>query len=143
MDPLRHYRAVWAVDFEFSAPPGERPQPLCVVGRELRTGALVRLWLADGAPPAPPLDTGPDTLFVAYYASAELGCYLALDWPFPARVLDLCAEFKCRTSGLTVPCGRSLLGALAYFGLDGLTAAEKDDMRQLAVRGGPYTDAER
>jgi hypothetical protein len=113
------------------------------VARELRTGALVRLWLADGAPLAPPLDTDDDALFVAYYAPAELGCFLALDWPFPARTLDLYAEFKCLTSGLPVPCGRGLLGALAYFGLDGLTAAEKDDMRQLASRGGPYTAGER
>jgi hypothetical protein len=61
----------------------------------------------------------------------------------PARTLDLYAEFRCLTSGLSVPCGHGLLGALAYFGLDGLAAAEKDAMRQLAVRGGPYTDAER
>jgi hypothetical protein len=137
------YSAVWAVDFEFTAPPGERPIPLCVVARELHSGALVRHWLADGAPPAPPFATSPDTLFVAYYASAELGCHLALDWPFPSRILDLYAEFRCLTSGLPVPCGRGLLGALAYFGLDALTATEKEDMRQLAERGGPYTAGER
>jgi hypothetical protein len=48
------------------------------VGREIRTGELLRLWLADGAPDLPPYATGPDTLFIAYYASAELGCHLAL-----------------------------------------------------------------
>jgi hypothetical protein len=36
-----------------------------------------------------------------------------------------------------------LLGALACFGLDGLAATEKEGMRQLAMRGGPYTPAER
>jgi hypothetical protein len=137
------FREVWLVDFEFTAPPGELPAPLCCVARELRGGRLVRLWLADGAPALPPYGTGPDCLFVAYYASAELGCHLALGWNFPVRVLDLCAEFRCRTSGLSVPCGRSLLGVLAYFGLDGLAAAGKEEMRQLAMRGGPYTAAER
>jgi hypothetical protein len=137
------YRAVWAVDFEFTAPPGERPAPLCLAARELRGRRLVRAWLADGPPPAPPFDAGPDALFIAYYASAELGCFLALGWPFPARILDLYAEFRCLTSGLPVPCGSGLLGALAYFGLDGLAAAEKDGMRQLALRGGPYTARER
>ena len=137
------YRAVWAVDFEFHCPPGERPRPLCLVARELRTGVRVCVWVGDGAPAASPFETGPDVLFLAYYASAELGCVLALGWPFPARVLDLCAEFRCLTSGLTVPCGRGLLGALAYFGLDGLAAAEKEGMRQLAIRGGPYTAGER
>jgi hypothetical protein len=130
------------VDFEFTAPPGERPVPLCVVARELRTCRLERFWLADGAPDLPPYGTGPDSLFVAYYASAELGCHLALDWQLPARILDLFAEFRCLTSGRPVPCGNGLLGALAYHGLDGLAAAEKDYMRQLAMRGGPYTAGE-
>ncbi len=130
------------MDFEFTAPPGERPLPLCCVARELRTGELIRLWLAEGAPALPPYGTGPDSLLIAYYASAEWGCHLALGWPLPARVLDLYAEFRCLTSGLTVPCGSGLLGALAYFGLDGLAAVDKEGMRQLALRGGPYTPAE-
>jgi hypothetical protein len=131
------------VDFEFTIPSGERPTPLCLVARELRTGRLVRTWLGDKPPAGPPYGTGPETLVVAYYASAELGCHLALGWPMPARILDLFAEFRCLTAGLTVPCGRSLLGALSYFGLDGLAVVEKDAMRQLALRGGPYTEAER
>jgi hypothetical protein len=70
-------------------------------------------------------------------------CYLALDWPFPARLLDLYPEFKALTCGRAVPCGHSLLGALAYFGLDGLAAAEKEDMQHLAQREGPHTPTER
>jgi hypothetical protein len=137
------FRQVWCWDFEFTADPGECPTPLCAVARELRSGRLVPLWLTGHAPNEPPVDTGPDSLFVAYYASAELGCFLALGWPMPARVLDLFAEFRCRTSGLPVPCGNGLLGALAYFGLDGIDAAEKEDMRRLALRGGEYSEAER
>jgi DNA polymerase family A len=137
------FRKVYAVDFEFCAPPGERPTPLCVVAKELHSGALIRHWLAGGAPESPPFDICEDALFVAYYASAELGCHLALDWPMPARILDLYAEFRCLTSGLSVPCGRGLLGALAYFGLDGIGVAEKEEMRTLAMRGGHYSDAER
>ena len=46
MDWFRHYPdGVWAADFEFAAPPGGRPVPLCLVARELRSGRLVRLWL--------------------------------------------------------------------------------------------------
>jgi DNA polymerase family A len=144
MDTLRRlYREVWAVDFEFFASSGERPTPLCVVARELLTGRLLRRWL-DGATPCPPLvPTGPDSLMVAYYASAEMGCFLALDWPFPARLLDLYAEFRALTCGRAVPCGHGLLGALAACGIDGLAAVEKEDMQQLAQRGGPYTAAER
>src|SRR5262245_36930676 len=113
------YRWVWATDFEFSASPGGRPSPLCCVAREVRTGELVRLWLADGSPGPPPYGTGSDTLLVAYYSSAEWGCHIALAWPMPLRVLDLYAEFRCLTSGRSVPSGHGLLGALAFFGLDG------------------------
>jgi hypothetical protein len=142
VDPLRHYREVWAVDFEFTAPPGHTPTPLCVVARELRSGRLVRRWLDGTDPGTPPYGTGDDTLLVAYYASAEWGCHLAQNWSMPRRVLDLYAEFSARTSGTTVPNGRGLLGALAYFGLPALAAVEKENMRQLALRGGPYTAEE-
>ncbi len=115
MDALqRYYREVWAVDFEFTAPPGERPHPLCVAARELLSGRLHTAWLEDTAP-APWWSRGPDTLTVAYYASAEMTCHLALGWPFPSRLLDLYAEFRALTCGRTVPCGHGLLGALAYF----------------------------
>jgi hypothetical protein len=143
MNPLDSFREIWLVDFEFTAPDGCRPTPLCVVAREFRTGRLVRRWLGDGAPATAPYATGPDVLFVAYYASAEIGCHLALGWPVPRRVLDLCAEFKCLTSGLAVPCGKDLLGAQAYYGLDGIASSEKEEMRQLAMRDGPYTEEER
>jgi len=82
-------------------------------------------------------------LFVAYYASAELGCYRVLGWPMPERILDLFTEFRARTNGLNTPAGNGLLGALAYFGLDGMGATEKEDMRALILRGGPWSDAER
>lgn len=135
-------KAIWACDFEFGSAPGERPEPRCLVARELRSRQLVRLW-RDEFPAQPPFDVGPDSLFVAYYASAELGCFLRLNWPMPVNVLDLCVEFKWLTSGLTVPCGHGLLGALTHFGLDAMAATEKDAMRELALRGGDYSTAER
>jgi hypothetical protein len=140
MSILDPFREIWLVDFEFTAPDGYRPRPLCVVARAFRSGRLVRAWVEGGK--EAPFSLGPDVLYVAYYASAEIGCHLALGWPVPARILDLCAEFKCHTSGLTVPCGKSLLGAQTAHGLDGLAAAEKEEMRQLAMRGGPYTAEE-
>ncbi len=36
-----------------------------------------------------------------------------------------------------------LLGALAHFGLDAMDALEKDELRELAIRGGPFTETER
>ena len=76
---LDAYREIWLVDFEFSAPPGERPDPVCLVAREFRSGRTLRLWQDDlRGRREPPYPIGPDCLFVAYFASAELGCHLAL-----------------------------------------------------------------
>ncbi|MBN8625974.1 MAG: DNA polymerase I [Planctomycetes bacterium] len=140
MSSLNQFKEIWLVDFEFQQLNGEKPAPVCMVGREYRSGRIVRLWQHQLS--QPPFSLDADNLFVAYYSSAEWNCHLALDWPVPARILDLYAEFRCLTSGLPTPCGFGLLGALSYFGLDAIDASEKDSMRQLVLRGGPWSDAE-
>jgi DNA polymerase I len=89
------FKEVWLVDFEFGAPPGGKPEPVCLVARELKSGRKLRLW-RDEFGAMPPYPTGSAALFVAYYASAEIGCHLALGWPVPERVLDLYVEFRSR-----------------------------------------------
>jgi hypothetical protein len=147
LDGLRAYSAVWLVDFEFSAPSGERSVPHCLVAREFFTGRLERVWLnGDDSLCATgdlSFDIGPETLYVAFYASAELGCHLALNWSLPSQVLDLFVEFRNLTNGLGTLCGNGLLGAMAHFGLPAMESAEKEEMRALAMRGGSYTEAER
>jgi hypothetical protein len=139
---LDTFREVVVVDTEFAITPGNRPTPVCLVAHELRSGRRVRIWQNQFGP-VPPYTTGPDVLFVAFYASAELGCYRVLGWLMPERILDLFCEFRARTNGLDTPAGNGLLGALTYFGLDGMGAAEKDMMRKLLLRGGPWSEAER
>jgi len=143
MDLLRHFSEVWLCDFEFRSSNGERPEPLCMVAREWRTGHTIRVW-ADRLiqMPRPPFPIDPESLFVAYYVSAELGCFLARGWPMPARVLDLFVEFRNLTNGLGAVAGNGLLGALMHFGLPAIDAAEKEGMRALALRPGPHTEAE-
>jgi DNA polymerase I len=146
------FRHVVVADFEFefgghasveeAGRSGERPRPVCMVVKELRAGQTWRLWRGDFGP-TPPFPTGSDALFVAYYASAELGCLRALSWPMPTNVLDLFVEFRDRTNGLTTPAGSGLSGALAYFGIDHVGAAAKDGTRALVLRGGPWSDEER
>ena len=136
------FKEVWLVDFEFGAPPGDIQEPVCLVAWELNSGRKMRLW-RDEFGTAPPYSTGPDALFVAYYASAEIGCHLALGWPVPERVLDLYVEFRNHTNGLPTISGAGLLGALAQYGLDGIGAGEKDEMRDLILRGGPWAETER
>ncbi len=140
---MRRFRQVWLVDFEFCAPPGERQLPICMVAREFHSGRIMRFFGTDLTDlRAPPYDVGPDTLFVAYYASAELHCHLALGWPLPVNTLDLFTVFRNLFNGVQPVAGFGLLGALAQFGLSTVGAAEKEEMRQLAMRGGPYTPNE-
>jgi hypothetical protein len=102
----------------------------------------LRLW-QDQFSKIPPYSVAVDSLFIAYFASAELGCHLSLGWPMPARILDLYTEFRVLFNGLTPPAGYGLIGALAYFGCDTIGAAEKEEMRELVLRGGLWTPNER
>jgi hypothetical protein len=112
-----------------------------LVAKELRSGRTIRLW-RDQFGPVPPYSTESDCLFVAYYASAELGCHRSLNWPTPARILDLFTEFRDRLNGLNWS-GWGLVNALGYFGLDTIGADEKADMRSLILGGGPWNGNER
>jgi hypothetical protein len=138
------FKEIWAIDFEFTALSGAVPQVRCLVALELRSGRKIRLWCDEILQfIEPPYSISSDALFVAYYASAEFGCHLSLRWTLPVHVLDLFAEFRVMTNGLPVPCGSCLLGALAYFGLSSIDTAEKESMRDLALRGGDYSAEER
>jgi DNA polymerase I len=139
--PFRHVIAA-DFEFEFGGHAGNRPRPVCLVAKELRTGQTWQLWRREFAT-APPFSTNADSVFVAYYASAELGCFKALGWPAPAHVLDLFVEFRNRTNGVNTPAGSGLIGALTYFGIDNIGAVEKDEMRSLVLRGGPWSDIDR
>ena len=129
-------------EFEFGGREGNTPRPVSMVAKELRTGQEWRVWRGDFGP-SPPFPIGPDSLIVAYYASAELGCFRALNWPMPGNMLDLFTEFRARTNGTDWLEGRSLLAALQYYGLSTIGSEQKDNMRQLILRGGPWTAQER
>ena len=132
------------VDFEFISTAGNRPVPVCLVAKDLQSGREWRLWQDQLMTMSrPPFPCGSDSCLVAYLASAELGCFQVLGWSFPSNILDLYAEFRCHTNGLVVPYGNSLLGALQYFGLSGITTTEKEEMRALILHGCPWSEAEK
>lgn len=134
------FSEVVVADFEFASLPGEQVQPLCLVAWELCSGRVHRLFGDElRSRPTSPYHTDQGTLFVAFFASAEVNCHLALNWPIPVSILDLYVEFRNITNGLSPPNGNGLLGASIFYGLDVMDAAEKDLMRKLVLRGGPYT----
>lgn len=144
MKTISEFDEIWLVDFEFRQQDGESPEPICLVAKEYYSGRVLRLWEDELTTlGSPPFSCAGDVLFVAYYASAEFGCHKALGWCLPINVLDLFAEFRNSTNGLTLPCGAGLLGAMAWYGLDTIEAVEKDSMRNLAIRGAPWTPEEK
>src|SRR3954451_24051997 len=95
------FKQIVAVDFEFefgghdskaaAGRSGERPRPVCMVARELRSGETWRLWRGQFEL-QPPFPIDDDTVLIAFYASAELGCFNALGWPAPKYILNLFTE---------------------------------------------------
>lgn len=141
----RYLSGVWLGDFEFrpaSGREGNLPVPVCLVATEIRTGQTLRLWQDQLQYGTCPFPTDKSALFVAFYASAEMACFDELGWQRPVNVLDLYAESRCLTNGKPVPSGNSLLGVLTYYGLPSISAEEKTAMRELILRGGPWSQAE-
>jgi DNA polymerase I len=89
-----YFTQVIVVDFEYEVLPGGLPDPLCMVAyvlnENLRHVHTIRMWREQLlASRHPPFDIGPDTLFVAYSAWAEMTCFKALYWQFPVHIFDL------------------------------------------------------
>lgn len=141
---LDGYQEIWFIDFEYQAEDGERPVVNCMVAHELRTGQTLRYFTEElRGCRVPPFNTGPDSLVVAFFASAEMGCFLALGWAFPLHLLDLYVECRrLRNGTLGTRESSSLIGALAWLGLQHFIPPQKEEMRELSLRGGPYTGNE-
>ena len=137
---------VFLIDFEFrpeNGREGNTPEPVCMVVKDFLSGVTRRYWKDElETLTSAPFLVERGALCVAYFASAELDCFLKLGWQLPENVLDLFVEFRCLTNGTTPPNGAGLLGALLYFGLPSMAAQQKDAMRDLVLRGGPWTPKE-
>jgi DNA polymerase-1 len=144
---LDRFQEVWLIDTEFYPEGGEGglPVPVCLVGKEFKTGRKISLWQDDLFNlKVCPYDAGPDSITVAYYASAEMGVFLSLGWEFPKWVLDLYTEFRCQTNGYYYANGAGLLGALSWFGESVVSAREKDIFREIILKGaGTYSSEEK
>lgn len=145
IDKLSRFREVWFLDYEFRFNgDGGNPVPICLVAREMRSNELHKVWLNEQKPLTKlPYAIDKDALVIAYYSTAEMLCHLALGFELPINILDLYVEFRCLTSGLTTLYGHSLLGCLAYFGLNGIDASEKESMRQLIINNTSWSDKEK
>jgi hypothetical protein len=128
-------------DFEFISLLGERPDVVCAVFTDLRTGQTTRWWRDQFATQLP-YDPDRD-LAICFVANAEMTCHLAMGLPIPKYIVDLSPEFKCYVNGRGIPRkNQGLIGALQYFGLSTITPKRKDDMRARILRGWPFAAEE-
>jgi DNA polymerase-1 len=139
---------VWLLDTEYATPAGDVVIPVCIVAREFFSQRSIRQFFDPAQNYENPFPIGGDALFVAYAAQAEWSCFLSLGWELPTHILDLYAEFRNEISGRTPPEGRKcydprLIGAMDYYGLDRISAAEKKEMQERISRGHPFTAEER
>jgi len=82
------------VDFEYEVSDGNLPNPLCMVAHvldeNLRHVRTIRMWREELlASRRLPFNLGPNTLFVAYSAWAEMTCFKVLGLQFPVHIFDL------------------------------------------------------
>jgi DNA polymerase-1 len=88
-------------------------------------------------------------VFIAYTSTAEFSVFLALGWELPARVLDLYVEHlhfhneEITRERMKLEKKNSLLEACRLWGIPVMATAEKAAMRDLILRGRPYSDEER
>jgi DNA polymerase I len=86
-----HFGCVVVCDFEYETFRGGLPDPLCMVAYVLNANLqhvdTIRIWRGEFGS-SPPFDVGEDTLFAAYSGWAEMQCFMALGWRFPAHVFD-------------------------------------------------------
>jgi len=137
---------LWLLDTEYATPPGDPVIPVCVVGREFFSGRQIQLFFYPGQDYTNPFPVGKDALFVAYAAQAEWSCFMSLGWELPERIVDLYAEFRNEISGRVPPIGHDfdarLIGAMDYYHLDRIAAAEKKEMQDRIAKGHPFTSEE-
>jgi DNA polymerase family A len=88
----KNFTTINVCDFEYEIEDGGLPCVLCMVvyvlNENLQHVRTIRLWRGDFGS-TPPFDVGPDALFVAYSAWAEMTCFKALGWQFPVHIFDL------------------------------------------------------
>jgi hypothetical protein len=125
-----HFSTVTVCDFEYEIADGELPDVLCmaahVLNENLQHVRTIRMWRGEFGK-LPPFDIGPDALFVAYSAWAEMTCFKVLGWNFPAHIFDQHTAYLAASNVLLpynpdeerIKPGKGLEDACRAYGLHG------------------------
>jgi hypothetical protein len=135
---VKNFGRIIVADFEYEVSDGDLPNPLCYVWYELNENLqFVRrghLWRSELSP-VPPHDIGPDTLYVAYSAWAEMTCFSVLGWKFPEHIFDQHTAYLA-ASNILQPMeeedvvhkkqGKRLPDACRAYGIEGWERVDKE-----------------
>lgn len=129
---------VIGIDFEYrSGPP---PEPVCMVAIDFNTGKKWELFFEQNTKVNCPIDFNEEDLVVAHNFSAEASCFGVLNWDLPPNICCTMAEYRNLTNGIKFK--YSLLEVCNAFKISCIESDEKEEMRDLALRGWPYSKKE-
>jgi len=139
-------RDIIVLDAEYVSRAGEAVQPVCVCAKSLISRREWRIFHEQGAPcPFPVNDE--TVLFVSFSAPSEWSYFLAAGWELPSTIIDLFVERMLETNGKKNFQGKrdvpKLITSLTAYGIPAMDAEEKQSMREIILRGGPYSETER
>jgi DNA polymerase-1 len=118
-------------DPEHGRDSGGRVLPLSLVVWSLITGRIDRYWRDELLQMREaPFDTGPRTLVVAWFWSAEGNCFAALRWRFPRKLICSHAEYRWWQNGIVPDKPPGLVEALQKFNLPCIGVAAKEANRE-------------
>jgi DNA polymerase-1 len=134
-----NFEQVVVADFEYEVSDGDLPNVLCMVAyvldENLRHVRTIKMWRGEFGI-APPFDIGPDTLFVAYSAWAEMTCFKVLGWKFPVHIFDQHTAYLA-ASNVLLPYNpdevrkkprKRLSDACRAYGIDGWERIDKESI---------------
>ena len=143
---------VLTIDTEFRLDENFRQHVVCIVAHEYPSGRTYRIWLDEDQTTMFQLPCDEGTLWVSFVATAELRSMLALGHRLPKRVLDLYVENRWLHNLQESNDERhrkkdekffGLTATLRRFGCDSMGAEEKNEMRELILRGGTYAEQQK
>src|SRR5450759_1046906 len=125
------FEKIWIADFEFISKDGERPEPICFVATEIKSGETFKVWLEGKDNSILPFDVKDESaVYVAFYSVAEFTCHLKLGWELPKNIIDLFPEYRLLTNGFMEKNG--LLDVCAKFNIPTISQEVKDKMRAVS-----------
>jgi hypothetical protein len=145
-----NFKSVTVCDFEYEVAPGDLPNVLCMVAyvldENLRYVRTIRLWRGEFGS-TPPFDVGPNSLFVAYSAWAEMICFRVLGWGVPVHVFDQHTAYLA-ASNILLPHNpdelrkkprKGLPDACRAYGIEGWERIDKDTIAK-AIGDGTWRE---